>query len=231
MSVAKRLYELQEVDLALEAQELALKQIVSQLGESQAVLGARSKLASEEQRLEEMGHKQHSLEWEIDDITTKITKAEEELYSGRVGNPKELANLQHEIEALKAKRSELEDGTIEVMEQVEEARVGIDTLKSELKTLETEWQTQQGKLKADKERLEAELVSLKQKRESVSSQVDSGAVDFYLGLKKQKGTAVARVEQGVCRGCRISLSNAEIQRARVGDLIQCSSCGRILFLA
>jgi predicted nucleic acid-binding Zn-ribbon protein len=231
MSVAKRLYELQEVDLALEAQELALKQIASQLGESQAVLGARSKLASEEQRLEEMGHKQHSLEWEIDDITTKITRAEEELYSGRVGNPKELANLQHEIEALKAKRSELEDGTIEVMEQVEEARVGIDTLKSELKTLETEWQTQQGKLKADKERLEAELVSLKQKRESVSSQVDSGAVDFYLGLKKQKGTAVARVEQGVCRGCRISLSNAEIQRARVGDLIQCSSCGRILFLA
>jgi predicted nucleic acid-binding Zn-ribbon protein len=231
MSVAKRLYELQEVDLALEAQELALKQIASQLGESQAVLGARSKLASEEQRLEEMGHKQHSLEWEIDDITTKITRAEEELYSGRVGNPKELANLQHEIEALKAKRSELEDGTIEVMEQVEEARVGIDTLKSELKTLETEWQTQQGKLKADKERLEAELVSLKQKRESVSSQVDSGAVDFYRGLKKQKGTAVARVEQGVCRGCRISLSNAEIQRARVGDLIQCSSCGRILFLA
>lgn len=231
MSVAKRLYELQEVDLALEAQELALKQIASQLGESQAVLGARSKLASEEQRLEELGRKQHSLEWEIDDITTKITRAEEELYSGRVGNPKELANLQHEIEALKAKRSELEDGTIEVMEQVEEARVGIDTLKSELKTLETEWQTQQGKLKADKERLEVELVNLKQKRESVSSQVDSGAVDFYLGLKKQKGTAVARVEQGVCRGCRISLSNAEIQRARGGDLIQCSSCGRILFLA
>jgi predicted nucleic acid-binding Zn-ribbon protein len=231
MSVAKRLYELQEVDLALEAQELALKQIVSQLGESQAVLGARSKLASEEQRLEEMGHKQHSLEWEIDDITTKITKAEEELYSGRVGNPKELANLQHEIGVLKAKRSELEDRTIEAMEQVEEARAGIDTLKDELKTLEAEWQTQQGKLEADKERLEAELVSLKQKREAVLSQVDSGAVDFYLGLKKQKGTAVARVEQGVCRGCRISLSNAEMQRARGGDLIQCSSCGLILFLA
>jgi predicted nucleic acid-binding Zn-ribbon protein len=231
MSVAKRLYELQEVDLALEAQELALKQIVSQLGESQAVLGARSKLASEEQRLEEIGHKQHSLEWEIDDITTKITKAEEELYSGRVGNPKELANLQHEIEALKAKRSELEDGAIEVMEQGEEARAGIDTLKDELKTLEAEWQTQQEKLKVDKEHLEAELVSLKQKREAVLSQVDSGAVDFYLGLKKQKGTAVARVEQGVCRGCRISLSNAEIQRARGSDLIQCSSCGRILFLA
>jgi predicted nucleic acid-binding Zn-ribbon protein len=230
MNVAKQLYELQEVDLALEAQELALKQLVSQLGESQAVLSTRSKLAAEEQRLEELGRKQHSLEWEIDDITTKITKAEEELYSGRVGNPKELANLQHEIKVLKAKRSQLEDRTIEVMEQVEGAKAGVDSLKSELKALEIEWQAQQGKLKAEKEHLETERVSLKQKREVVVAQVDSEAVDFYVGLKGQKGTAVARVEQGVCRGCRISLSNAEIQRARGGDLVQCSSCGRILFL-
>lgn len=231
MNVAKQLYDLQELDLALGAQETALKQIVSQLGESKAVLSARSNLAAEEQRLEELGHKQHSLEWEIDDITTKITKAEEELYSGRVGNPKELANLQHEIKVLKAKRSQLEDRAIEVMEQGEGAKAGIETLKGELKTLEVEWQAQQGELKAEREHLETELASLKQKREMVSSQVDSGAVDFYVGLKEQKGTAVARVEQGVCRGCRISLSNAEMQRARGGDLIQCSSCGRILFLA
>jgi len=231
MNVAKQLYELQEVDLALEAQERVLKQVANQLGESQVVLSARSKLASESQRREELGHTQHSLEWEIDDITSKITKAEEELYSGRTKNPKELANLQHELEILKAKRNELEDRVIEVMEQVEEVGASVDTLKSELKTLEAEWQDQQGKLKTEKEHLEAELVSLRQKREVVAAQVGSEAVDFYGELKKQRGTAVAKVEQGVCRGCRISLSNAELQRARGGDLIQCSSCGRILFLA
>ncbi len=231
MNVAKQLYELQEVDLALEAQELALRKVASQLGESQAVLSTRSKLASESQRREELGHTQQSLEWEIDGISSKITKAEEELYSGRINNPKELANLQHELEILKAKRNELEDRTIEVMEQVERAIAGVETLENELKMLEAEWQAQQGKLEADKVHLEAELASLRQKREVVAAQLDSGAVDFYGELKKQRATAVARVEQGVCRGCRISLSNAELQRARGGDLIQCSSCGRILFLA
>jgi predicted nucleic acid-binding Zn-ribbon protein len=231
MNITRQLYELQEVDLALEAQEQALKQVANQLGESQTVLSARGKLASESQRLEELRHKQHSLEWEIDDITTKITRAEEELYSGRTQNPKELANLQHEIEILKAKRSELEDGAIEVMEQIEAATLGTDTLKSELKTLEAEWQAQQGRLRADKEHLEAELASLRRKREALAAQVESETAAFYGELKKQKGTAVARVEQGVCRGCRISLSNAELQRARSGALIQCSSCGRILFLA
>jgi predicted nucleic acid-binding Zn-ribbon protein len=231
VSVAKQLYELQEVDLELESREQALGQVVAQLGESQAVRSTRSKLASENQRLEELGHSQHSLEWEIDDVTTKIGRAEEELYSGRTKNPKELANLQHEIEILKVKRSELEDQTIEVMEQVEAATTSVGTMKRELETLEAEWRAEQEKLAADKERLEAELVRLKQRREAVSSQVDSELVDFYGELKKQKGTAVARVEQGVCRGCRLSLSNAELQRARGGSLMQCSSCGRILFLA
>jgi len=229
--VAKQLYELQEVDLALESRAQALEQVTGQLGESQAVLDARSKLASENQRLEELRHKQHSLEWEIDDVTTKIAKAEEELYSGRTKNPKELANLQHEIEILKAKRSQLEDRTIEVMERVEGAATSVGTIKSELETLEAEWQAEQEKLKADKEYLEAELVSLKQRREAVSSQVVPEVIAFYCELQKGKGTAVARVEQGVCRGCRLSLSNAELQRARSGDLTQCSSCGRILFLA
>jgi predicted nucleic acid-binding Zn-ribbon protein len=132
---------------------------------------------------------------------------------------------------LKAKRSELEDGAIEVMEQVEAATAGVGAMGRGLETLEAEWRADQEKLTAEKERLEAEIVGLKQKREAVSSQVDSEVIVFYGELKKQKGTAVARVEQGVCQGCRLSLSNAELQRARGGSLMQCSSCGRILFLA
>jgi predicted nucleic acid-binding Zn-ribbon protein len=231
VSIAKQLYELQEVDLELESREQALGQVVAQLGESQAVLGARDKLSAENKRLEELGHKQHSLEWEIDDVSTKIAGAEEELYSGHTRNPKELSNLQHEIEALKTRRSELEDGAIEVMEQVEVTTAAVGAAERELGVLEAEWRVEQERLAADKERLEAELERLRERREAVSSQVDAELVILYGELKRQKGTAVARVEQGVCRGCRLSLSHAELQRARGGSLMQCSSCGRILFLA
>ena len=231
MSVTKQLYQLQEVDSELESNEQALKQITSQLGESPAVIRVRSQLASESQHLEELKRKQHSLEWEIDGITAKITSAEDKLYSGRVTNPKELANLQHEIDVLKARRSELEDKALEIMEQVETTIAGTNTLKSELEKLEAEWQSQQRKLAADMEQLKAVLSDLKHKRELLSAQIEPQVVASYDELRKQKGTAVAKVEQGVCRGCRISLSNAELQRVRSGSLMQCSSCGRILFLA
>jgi len=231
MGVAKQLYQLQEVDLELESNERALQQVTSQLGESQEVVKVRNKLASERQRLEELRRQQQSLEWEIDDIATKLTATEDKLYSGSIGSPKELANLQHEVDGLKTRRSQLEDKALDIMEQVELATASVATIDSQLKTVEAEWQSQQQQLSADMEQLKAVLSNLKHKRQTLAAEIDPRAVELYQELKNQKGTAVAKVEQGICRGCRISLSATELQRARSGSLTQCSSCGRILFLA
>ncbi len=231
MSVSKQLYQQQGVDQELEANEQALRQIVSQLGESQAVVKALTKLTLENQRLEELKRQQQSLEWEIDDLANKLAPAQEKLYEGSIRNPKELANLQHEVEGLKAKREQLEDKALEVMEQVELTESSVATISNELKGLEAEWQSQQQQLSNNMEKLKTTLSDLKHKREVLSTSIDPETIEFYDKLKKHKGTAVAKVEQGICRGCRISLSTAELQQVRGGSLVQCSNCGRILFLA
>ena len=231
MNVAKRLYQLQEIDLELESTEQTLKQISSQLRESRTVVSARVKLVSEQQRLEELKHQQHSAEWEIDDLTVKITTAEEKLYGGKITNPKELADFQHEADSLKARRAHLEDTTLELMDQVELVTASVAKISSKFETLETEWHSQQQKLSAEMEQLKNKLSDLKQKRQLLSAEIDPETLELYDGLKKQKGTAVAKIEQGICRGCSISLSISELQRARSGNPVRCSSCGRILFLA
>ena len=231
MNVAKQLYQLQEVDLELESNEQALSQIASQLGKSQAVVRTQAELRSENQRLEELKRQQHSAEWEIEDLVNKLVPAEEKLYSGRIKNPKELTNLQHEIDGLKARRNQLEDKALEIMDQVELATATVATKSNELKTLETEWHSRQQQLSTNMEQLKTILSDLKQKRQLLSAKIDPQAIELYHELRKQKGTAVAKVEQGICRGCQISLPTTELQRARSGSLVQCSSCGRILFLA
>jgi predicted nucleic acid-binding Zn-ribbon protein len=231
MSVAKQLYQLQEVDLELESNEQALNQIASQLGESKAVIETQNKLASERRHLEELTHQQHSVEWEIDDITSKLKTAEEELYSGRIRNPKELTNLQQEIDGLKVKRNKLEDQALEIMEKAELATKSAATLDSELRKIKTEWQSQQHKLSTDLKQVETAISNLKHKRELLATAIDPQVTDIYHELKRQRGTAVAKVEQGICHGCRISLPVTELQRARSSNLVRCSSCGRILFLA
>jgi len=230
MSIAKQLYQLQEVDLELETVEQALSQIASQLGESQTVIKAKTELELEHQHLEELKRQQHSAEWEIDDMVNKLTAAEKKLYSGSIKNPKELTSLQYEVEGLKVKRSQLEDKALEIMSQVELAEAGVTTKSSELEKLKAEWQSQQQQLSGEMERLKSIISELKHKRELLAANIDPKAIEFYGELKKQKQTAVAKVEQGICRGCRISLATTQLQRARGDSLVQCSSCGRILFL-
>ena len=230
MNASRQLYRLQELDLELEAKERALEQIVGQLGENQAVVRVRSRLEAECKRLEELKRQQRFLEGEVDDIMTKLKAAEDQLYGGGIGNPKELTNLQHEVDTLKDRRNQLEDKLLGAMEQVEQSTANVATVTDELKTAETDWQNQQQRLSAEMEQLKTTLSDLEQKRQLLSAEIDPKAVEFYHELRKQKGEAVAKVEQGVCQGCRISLTTTELQRARGGNLVQCSSCGRILFL-
>lgn len=231
MSITKQLYRLQEIDLEIEADNQTLQQATAQLGENQAVTRLQSRLAQEKQQLEKLRQQQHSAEWEIEGVAGKLTTAEEELYSGRIKNPKELSSLQQEVQALKTKRSQLEDRALEIMDRVEQAEASVAAVSNEVKTAEAEWQHRQQQLSAEAEELKTKLSDLNYKRESLLADIDPQFVELYHKLRKQKGRAVARVEQGICNSCRISLPITDLQRARSGNLIQCSSCGRILFQA
>ena len=231
MSIPKQLHQLQEIELEIETGESALKQRLFQLKDDRSVVELRDRLAQKQQNRDELKHQQHSAEWEVDDLANKIAAAEEELYSGRTKNSKELSNLQREVELCKEKKGEVEERVLGLMDRVDTGGSNVETISSELQTAEIEWQRQQNELSVEVEQLKTTLSNLKQEREQYMDKIDPPTVELYNRLRDQKGRAVARVEQGVCGGCRISLPMAEVQRARSGNLIQCGSCGRILFLA
>ena len=229
MTIASQLYQLQEFDLEIESDEQAMNQMVSQLGENQAVVSARQNLASEQKQLDELVHRQRSVEWEIDDLVNKLKVVEAQLYGGKVNNPKELSSLQREVDLLKARRDQIENGALEIMDQVELVEARVAEAGSELKKLETEWGNQQQQLAAEVEALKSKIAEISQKRQAAAIEIDAQVLEVYDKLRKQKSQAVAKVEQGICRGCRISLPFSDLQQVRSRNLVQCSSCGRILY--
>ena len=230
MSVARQLYQLQEIDLEIADEERKLEQAVSQLGKDEVIVAAQEKLKAARGKLEELRHQQRSLEWEIDDLASKIKTVDDQLYGGRINNPKELSNLQHEVELLKAKRAGVETKDLEIMDQVESVEAGVAALSHELEATTTEWQREQGQLGKEKAALEDSLSDLRQKRGAMTAEIDPKVLTLYEQLRKNKKWAVARVEQGICRGCRISLPTSELQQVRSSALVQCGSCSRILYL-
>ncbi len=229
MGIIRQLYQLQELELDIEARETALARCMAQLGESRQLVESRSQVVQQEKLLEQLKGEQKVVEWELEDLEAKLAAATEALYSGRIKNPKDLASLQHEVAGLKDRRVRLEERVLHVMERVEMASVSVTGKRQEFGRAEEQWHGQQQKLAADIEQLNGTLSELRQQAQQSLAVIDPETAGLYQQLRKRKGWAVARLEQGACRGCGMSLSTAELQRAKGNRLIQCNNCSRILF--
>jgi len=230
MTSVKRLYDLQQIDLDIQREQEALDEISRQLGESEALLEARAEFLAEQEHLAEIEKQQRDLEWEIEDLRTSIAKVNAKLYSGANKNPKELVSLEKEVEIFKAKLREKEDSLLDLMAETEMIQDKIKLDGERLKKLEVEWKEEQKALSQKQAKVENRLSDLSQKRQSVASEITKQTLELYEGIRLRKGQAVVKVAQGRCHGCHLTLSMSEWQRARAGDLAQCSSCGRILYL-
>lgn len=230
MGITRQLYQLQVIEFDIESKEKAMEHSLSKLGESRALLEARCRLSAGEQYLGELKKKQQDAEWQIEDIASKLSSAQESLYSGSITNPKELFSLQQEVEGFKNKRDSLEEKALDIMEQVEEATDELVGLRQQLEEVEGSWRQEQQQLADEIEELKTSLSKLEKEKQQALAGIDTETADCYRRLRQKKGQAVARVEQGICRGCGISLSTAELQRVKGDRLIMCNSCGRILFI-
>ncbi len=230
MAIAKQLFDLQEIDLQIESREKAVWQMTAELGGSDALRSARSKAGEEKARFDSLSSEQRALDWEIDDLSAKLKDMEKDLYSGRIKIPKELSSLQQEIVNLKTRRTQLEDKSLNLMEQIEASKSKVAVTEAEFKRIETEWKSRQDELNRKIESETQLITQFKSKREETVRSIDPAVLQIYQALRKQKGYAVAKVEQGICRGCRIALPAGELANVRGGKLVQCSSCGRILYL-
>jgi predicted nucleic acid-binding Zn-ribbon protein len=230
MNTAQQLHELQELDLDVDQVVQSLEQVRGRLGKDDEVAAARSAVEAAREQLTDLERQQKAAEWEVSDLEGKIAKEEKRLYGGSVKNPRELMGLKEEVDLLKKKRAEHEEQLLAIMIDVDSAQQELDRSNSELKGLQSRWESEQRELSAEQSRLENDLASLEARRSDALRHIDSAGVRLYEGLRLAKqGRAVAKVEQGRCQGCRISLPVSDQQGVRLGhELVTCSNCGRIL---
>ena len=230
MTLAKRLYDLQQIDLDIQSEQEALGDTSRQLGESETLLEAKAELLAEQEHLAEIEERQRSLEWEIEDLRGSIAQVNDKLYSGATKNPKELLSLEKEVEIFKAKLRQKEDNLLDLMAEAEMTQDKIKLGSERLKQLEGEWQREQETLTQRQAKVKKRLSDFNQRRQALTSEIAPQTLELYEMIRLRKGQAVAKVEQGRCHGCHLNLSMNELQQARAGALAHCSSCGRILYL-
>jgi predicted nucleic acid-binding Zn-ribbon protein len=233
MTIAADLYALQEIDSAVEATKASLTAVEEQLGESEELIGGRQAVEEGRDAVEEVSKQQRELEWQVDDLRSRLSDVEGKLYGGSVRNPKELAGVQEEANILGRQLRRREDELLDLMVRVEERQAALREAEESLTEVEGRWRQDQKELTSEKEKLEGELSGLEERRRQQTGLVEARVLALYDNLwERRQGRAVAKVERGMCGGCRITLPMTVLQKARSGmDVVQCVSCERILYVS
>jgi predicted nucleic acid-binding Zn-ribbon protein len=234
MTIIKQLYSLQELDLALDMVRSQKAAAEKELAARLALEKIERSLEEDRGKLEEIQNTHRLQQTEAEILRQRSTALDEQLYSGSVANARDLPSLQLEVSNVKAQVDQKEILLLELSVRAEDTRRRIADLEKELADAQETWDLRQAYLTQQVDSLNTEEQELSAQRSQLAQSLDQSEVLKYDTLRRSKGgTAVARVERGLCQSCRMSLPSQHLQRLRLGrQTVNCSSCGRmLLFLA
>jgi predicted nucleic acid-binding Zn-ribbon protein len=227
--------------LELAAEDVALTQLahrrrtMPEVAAVEAAAEAERTFAADVVRAEtearDLGREVKRLESDVETVRQREAKDQRLLDSGGV-SAKEVTNIQHELDSLKRRQSDLEDQELELMERLEVAETALAAA-----------QEGREKARADRERAEqlrddalADITDSTSRHEAaraaVAGSIPPALLSLYDRIRTQTGTTgAAMLKARQCQGCRIELFGKELAAVRNADpheVVRCENCGRIL---
>lgn len=165
-------------------------------------------------------------------IDEKIKKFDKDLYGGKVVNPREVENIQREIEALKRQRGEMDVRLLELWDLVPPAKQESAGTQKAIDERRAELSVHQHKAVQEKQKLEAEFKKNMAERPSAIEEVPRAMLDRYESIRqKNGGIGMARIiaKTGTCEMCGLKLPTKTVEAAKEERLVTCEGCHRLLY--
>lgn len=180
----------------------------------------------------DLGREQSKIDADVDQVRTRMQRDQQRLDAGQVGSPRELENLQSEIDSLHRRQSELEDVELEVMEKREVVQARIADLRREHEqTARTLSETEQRRDSTWAE-IDAEADKTTTQRAELSATLPADLLDLYEKIRSSSaGVGAAALRRAQCEGCHLQLNTTDLNRIRDADpdeVLRCEECRRIL---
>lgn len=228
-----RLLDLQAVDTRL-----------GQIAHARRTLPQLAELADLEDKARLLDDQLVRSRTELGDVQREVAKAEADVQLVRdraardrarldagTGTAKDLQALQHELESLQRRQSELEDVELEVMERAEAAEHDVRELEAGRARLTERIDALVADRDAALSRLDAEAAEVAAPRETLVDEAGADLVALYEKIRTTSGTGAAPLRQRRCGGCQLELNPVDLQRIRGAEedeVLRCEECRRIL---
>ncbi len=220
-----------EIEKKLEASK-PFKENLKKLGEEKEVLLTKEQELNEKKhQLLQLRQSAKKTEDHLADLESKRHKITKELYGGSITSPKELSSLEDKGRSLDNQINKSLELYLELEEKraiTEKSITNEDELFIAAKNL---YNRKARALKKDWEDSKTRIENLSSQILQVEEKIPPQLLAKYKRLQTRLGTnTLVEVRKGICVGCGIKLSSLLYQQLRLGELVQCENCGRLLLI-
>lgn len=231
----RRLLDVQAFDLRLD--QLAHRRAtVPEKRTVDELTAERDQLANQRVQIDtevgDLGREQRKAEADVEQVRNRKARNEQLMQAGNVASAKELENLQHEVQTLTRRQSELEDVELEIMERLEQATERQREVGERTEAAQTELAQAEQALADAYRKIDDEARQVTAERAEAASEVDEPLLAMYQRLREQHGgIGAAELRRGRCEGCRMELDATfmtQLRSVAPDEIVRCEECRRIL---
>jgi predicted nucleic acid-binding Zn-ribbon protein len=180
----------------------------------------------------DLKREQSKAEADVEQVRSRIARDQSRLDAGQVSSPKELENLQSEIESLHRRQGDLEDVELEVMERREAVQARLAAAGEERKAAGADITSVTARRDEILAELAEQTAKASDRRAAVAAEEPAELIDLYEKLRAQHGgVGAAALRRGQCQGCHLSMNTVDLNAIRAAapdEVLRCEECRRIL---
>lgn len=182
--------------------------------------------------VDDLARAQRKADADVEQVKARRARDQQRIDSGLVTDPKQLQAMQHEIETLIRRISDLEDDELAVMEQLEQAQHELDSLTGELAEVDAATAEQESARDVALSEIHERTKQAQEERDLLAADIPADLLALYDRLRVQfGGVGVGALHQKRCGGCRLEVGAADLARiaaAPADEVLRCEECNRIL---
>lgn len=195
----------------------------------------RDSIAAMTAQLSDIKREQVKAEADVEQVRARIDRDRQRLDGGMVSSPRELENLQSEVQSLRRRQSDLEEIVLDVMERREGLQASLDAGTEQRGQLGAELEQVTARRDVALTELDEQAAKASERRAEVASATPADLLELYDKLRAQHGgVGAAALRQRRCQGCNLTLNTVDLNAIRVApddEVLRCEECRRILVRA
>ncbi|HQR80303.1 MAG TPA: C4-type zinc ribbon domain-containing protein [Actinomycetota bacterium] len=195
-----------------------------------ALVTAEEDLVDTRTRIKDLEREIARAETDVETVRSRVLRDQQTLDSG-AATPKQMTDIQHELESLARRQADLEDIELEIMERLEQMTTALQTAERVMGEARTRAEETAAAWDRREDEIVEETVALEGRRGEVAAALPADLVGLYEKTRDRSGVGAALLRQGRCGACQIVLSSTDLDRVRAAapdEVVRCEECGAIM---